>query len=463
MHITLVNPPYPSISPEHPPFPSVGLGYLAAVLEQNQYKVDVIDCQALRLSYEEIKNEIRKLQPDIIGITTTTLLYKSALKVAKIAKQVCPNCLTVMGGHQVTFWDDYALQECPELDVVVRKEGENTLLEIVQRVEAGKSICDVIGTTCRKDGEIVRNPDRPFIQNLDALPFPVRHLWPLKRLRGNIMFQIVTSRGCVHFCRFCCEVRMQGRKFRVRSPNNVVEIEHLHKTFGANYFSFSDASFTVSQTRAKEICNEIKRRGLKIRWRCETRVDMVNKDLFVTMKESGCDGVAVGMESGSQKILDSMRKGITLQQIVKTCKMAKEVGLQIEPIVILGFPGETKETAWETIKFVEKMSPNYLATYAIATPYPGTPLYDMVKEKGWLKITDFDRYDMATPTFETPWLSMRELAEIRKQAYRRFYLRPRYVLHRIANGGIDGLVTIKTTVGYVIKAAKSKLRNAIKN
>ena len=215
---------------------------------------------------------------------------------------------------------------------------------------------------------------------------------------------------------------MQGRKYRMRSPNNIVdEIEYLHNTYGAEYFSFSDASFTVDQARAEEICKEIRKRGLKIRWRCETRVDMVTKALLRTMKEAGCDVVAVGMESGNQSILNSMQKGISLSQIVKACNWAKEVGLRIEPIMILGFPGETKETAWETIKFVERVCPDYLGTYAVATPYPGTPLYDLVKEKGWLKVTDFDKYDMATPTFETPWLSMRELWEIRERASQSFF------------------------------------------
>src|SRR4030042_1750507 len=139
LHVTLVNPPYPSGSHQHPPFTPLGLGYLAAVLEKNQYKVDVIDCQVLKLSYDEVKSEIGKRQPSIVGITSTTLTYKSALRIAKIAKEVCPNCLTLLGGPHATFWNDKALQECPSLDVVVRKEGENTLLELVKTVEAGKS------------------------------------------------------------------------------------------------------------------------------------------------------------------------------------------------------------------------------------------------------------------------------------------------------------------------------------
>src|SRR4030042_226227 len=164
-HVTLVNPPTPKGSVGHLPFALLGIGYLGAVLEKNQYEVDVIDCQVLKLSFEEFKSELSKRQPNIVGITSTTLTYKSGLKIAKIAKEVCPNCLTVMGGPHVTFWDYEALQECPELDVVVRREGENTLLELVQRVEADESFQDVLGITYRKKGKTVQNPDRPYIKN----------------------------------------------------------------------------------------------------------------------------------------------------------------------------------------------------------------------------------------------------------------------------------------------------------
>ena len=179
-HVTLVNPAAPVGAAMHMPFALLGLGYLAAVLEKNQYQVDVIDCQVLKLSFEDFRSEISKRQPNIVGVTSSTLTYQSALKLVKIAKEACPNCITIAGGPHVTFWDDKALEECPELDIVVRREGENTLLELVQRIEAGKSYYDVIGTTCRKDGKIVRNPDRPYIEDLDSLPFPARHLWPME-------------------------------------------------------------------------------------------------------------------------------------------------------------------------------------------------------------------------------------------------------------------------------------------
>ncbi|MCW4045862.1 MAG: B12-binding domain-containing radical SAM protein [Candidatus Bathyarchaeota archaeon] len=459
LHVTLVNPPYPAGSHQHPPFTPLGLGYLAAVLEKNGYKVDVIDCQVIKMSYEEIKSEIYKRQPNIVGITSTTLTYKSALRIAQVAKEICPNCVTVIGGSHVTFWDDKALQECPSLDVVVRKEGEITMLELAHRVAAGKSYSDILGITCRKNGEISKTPDRPYLENLDELPFPAHHLWPLDRLlkHGKVIFPVMTSRGCVCWCDFCTAVRMFGRRYRMRSPKNVVdEIEFLNKVYGARQFTFYDDAFTVDQKRAAEICREITSRKLKIEWDCETRVDMVTKELLRTMKESGCIAVWFGVESGSPKVLDAMQKGTSPAQILKAFKMAKEVGLMTVAGVILGFPGETKETAWETIKFVERVSPDDVGYY-IATPYPGTPLYESVKEKGLLKITDFDKYDTATLVFENPNLSPQELRDIREQAFQRFYLRPAYFLSMIGKGRFWSFSIIRTIFAHLRRAVKLKM------
>ena len=459
LKVTLVNPPAPTGSTGHLPFALLGLGYLAAVLEKNNYHVDVIDCQVLGLSFEDFRNEIEKKQPSIVGVTSTTLTYKSALQIVRIAKEACPKSITAIGGPHVTFWDDKALEECPELDLVIRKEGEYTLLELVQRIDAGKNYDDVVGTTCRNKGKIKRNPDRPYIENLDELPFPARHLWPMDRLREyeDILY-LATSRGCVYWCEFCSTVRMHGRKYRMRTPKNVVdELELLHKSYGVSKFTFCDDAFTVDSDRTMEICREIKNRKLVIEWNCGTRVDMLTKELLCEMKEAGCISVWFGVESGSQDVLDCMKKGISPEQTKKVFSWVREVGLKPVPNVILGFPGETKETAWKTIKFVEKISPDEVGFYNVATPFPGTPMYDLVIEKGWLRVTDFDKYDTTKAIFETPWLSMKDLGRFRERAFHHFYIRPGFFLHNFRKRNFWTLSMAFTVFSHLIGTIKLKL------
>ena len=334
----------------------------------------------------------------------------------------------------------------------MRKEGEFTLLELVQRLEAGKSINDVQGITYRKnEDEIVRNPDRPYIEDLDALPFPALHLWPIERMRqfGEVIFPLTTSRGCVFWCNFCTAVRMFGRRYRMRTPKNVIEeLVMRNQKFGAKHFTFYDDAFTVEKSNTEELCQAIIDRKMKIRWNCETRVDMVTKELLAKMKQAGCTDVWFGVESGSQRVLAAMDKGILTEQTVKAFKWAREVGLMTVANVILGFPTETRETAWETVKFVESLNPDDVGYY-IATPYPGTPMYEQVKENGALKITDFDKYDTATPTFEIPNLSWEELRDI--------YLRPGYFFRVLIKGGVYGSASKRLVLAHLRRSVRSKL------
>lgn len=375
-----------------------------------------------------------------------------------------------MGGCHVTFWDENALNECPQLDVVVRREGEITIAEIADKVKENKPLTGILGTTVRENGKPVRNPERPLIQDLDSLPFPAHHLLPLAHLKnmGRFIFPITTSRGCLYWCNFCTTVRMFGRGYRERSPKNVVdEMEYLHKRYGASQFTFYDDAFTVNQKRTIEICNEIHRRGLTVEWDCETRVDMITKELLETMKSAGCIAVWFGVESGSQSVLEQMGKSFKLDQTRRAFKWAKDTGLLTEASAIFGFPGETKESLTETMKFAEQLDPILLGYY-IATPYPGTPLYDFVKEKGYLKVTDFDKYDTATPTFETPQLSMKELGELRDKAYNRFYIRPTYMIktlwtgiaHGIGSdkGGIYGIASARNAFARFLRALGAKFK-----
>jgi anaerobic magnesium-protoporphyrin IX monomethyl ester cyclase len=240
----------------------------------------------------------------------------------------------------------------------------------------------------------------------------------------------------------------------------VDELEFLNRTYGAEYFAFLDDAFTVNQRRTEEICKEIKKRKLKIRWAIETRVDMVTKELLRSMWEAGCRDIWFGVESGSQSVLDAVKKRISLEQTVRAFQWAKEVGMKANPNVILGVPGETKKVARETIKFVEKLIPDYMGCFTVATPYPGTPMYDFVKKNGWLKITDFDKYDTVTPTFETPTLSMKELRRIREGIPQSFYLRPTYILRMFSKGSIKGLSATKTAFSYLVISVRSKLQRS---
>ncbi len=459
MRITLVNPPYPPSVHSHPPFIPLGLAYLGAVAREAGHEVQVVDCQAEKLNYEGFRNRIMKTPSDVVGVTATTLLYKSAMQLVAIAKEVQPNAITILGGSHGTFWDENALNDYPSLDVIVRREGERTFIELLSKLQDKSSLDKVLGITFRKEGKIFRTQDRPFLEDLDSLPFPAHDLLPLNELKhmGKILFPLITSRGCVYWCDFCSTVRMFGRGYRMRSPKNVVdEMQLVHDKYGVDQVTFYDDAFSVDRNRVVKICEELHARKLNMTWDCGTRVDMVDRELLKTMHDAGCIAVWLGVESGSEAILGAMNKRIKLDQTRQAYKIANEVGLMTIANTVLGFPGETSQTAWETIRFIKELNPDDVGFY-VATPYPGTPMYEQVKANGWLRVTDFDKYDTAGPTFETPWLSMEKLAEIRYKAYQQFYLRPSYVLKMMRRGGTYGKSALKTSAAYALRAMHIRL------
>jgi anaerobic magnesium-protoporphyrin IX monomethyl ester cyclase len=460
LKVTLVNPPYPSNAHSHPPFIPLGLAYLGAVAEKAGHQVSIIDCQAEKLSYDTFRQRITKVPSDVVGVTSTTLLYNSAKKIMETAKEEHPKAVNMIGGSHVSFWDENALSECPSIDVVVRREGELTFLELLQRIESEKNFAGVLGSTFRgSDGKILRNEDRQFLQDLDSLPSPAYHLLPLDSFRrmGKTIFPLVTSRGCVQWCDFCSTVRMFGRGYRVRNPKYVVEeMEMLHNKYGESQFTFYDDAFTVNRQHVLQMCEDVKARKLKVTWDCETRVDMVDKELLSAMYDAGCITVWFGVESGSEKMLCQMNKKIKLEETRSAFKMAQKVGLMTIASAVIGFPGETEETAWETINFINSLNPDDIGFY-VATPYPGTPMYEEVIKNGWLRVTDFNKYDTATPTFETPYLSMERIREIKYKAHQKFYLRPSYVLKMMRRGGTYGRSGLKTSAAYALRAMHIKL------
>ncbi len=460
MKVTLVNPPYPPNAHSHPPFIPLGLAYLGAVAEQAGHQVTVIDCQGERLTYDGFRQRLAGVPSDMVGVTSTTLLYNSAKTIMETAKEVHPNAVNMIGGSHVSFWDENALNETKAIDVVVRREGETTFMELLQRMQDNRNFAGVLGTTYRgSDGKINRNEDRPFLQDLDSLPSPAYHLLPLESYRrmGKTIFPIVTSRGCVQWCDFCSTVRMFGRGYRWRSAKNVVDdMEKLHNKYGESQFTFYDDAFTINRKNTLEMCDEIKKRNLHVEWDCETRVDAVDKELLQRMRDAGCITIWFGVESGSEKILDKMHKKINREQVKEAFKTAQKTGMMTIASAVIGFPGETEETAWETINFINSLNPDDIGCY-IATPYPGTPMYEEVVKNGWLRVTDFNKYDTATPTFETPYLTMERLREIKYKAHQKFYLRPGYVFKMMRKGGTYGRSGLKTSAAYALRAMHVKL------
>ena len=459
MKITLVNPPYPPSVHSHPPFIPLGLGYLAAVAERAGHQVKIIDCQAEKLNYDTFRERILQTPSDFIGATATTLLYKSAMQILTIAKEAQPSAITAIGGSHGTFWDENTLRDFPAIDLIVRGEGEETLVDLAEKLESHQNLTGILGITYREGDKICRSPDRPYIKDLDSIPFPAHHLMPLDNLKhnGKLLIPLVSSRGCVYWCDFCSTVRMFGRGYRMRSAKNVVdEMEFVHQTYGVDQVTFYDDAFSVDRTRVLQICKELHNRNLKLIWDCGTRVDMVDRELLKTMKNAGCIAVWMGVESGSEAVLSAMNKSIKLEQTRQAYKTAHDVGLMTIANVVLGFPGETEQTAKQTIRFVQQLNPEDVGFY-LATPYPGTPMYDQVVKNGWLRVTDFDKYDTAGPIFETPTMSMEKLAQLRYKAYQQFYLRPGYVLHMMRKGGTYGRSAVKTSGAYLLRALRIRL------
>ena len=431
--IALVNPPPPVGAFVHYQSPLIGIAYIAAVLEKNGYEVTVIDCPPLKITYEDLKREIASLKPDIVGITSVTVTFSSAAQAARVIKESFPQALIVMGGPHVTVLDEQILSEHPEVDIIVRGEGEQTMLELADMVSRPdiKNLTEVEGITFRKNGKIVRNKDRDFIQNLDELPFPAYKYFPLNKYTffGKLLLPIITSRGCAFNCTFCLAPRMAGKGFRARSPKNVVdELEWSRDRYKPDAFTFHDETFTHDKKRVIEICEEIENRNIGLPWDCSTRVDRISPELLAKMREANCKLVSFGVESGSQKILNAMKKATTVELNERAIKWVKDAGISVTISVIIGYPGETPETLQQTLDFIRRTKPDDVHM-SLATPYPGIELGNLMKELGWTISEDWSRCDMQMPVFENPLLKV-DLKETRRQFYNNFYS-PSYILRQL--------------------------------
>ena len=269
---------------------------MAAVLEQNDFEVKIFDCPVCEIDHEKLKAELDSFQPTIVGIGSMTPTIESALKSARVAKEVCPDAKVLMGGPHATFADKQILTDEKAVDIIVRGEGEETILELAKQSPELQKISEIKGITFRKDNQIIQAPNRPFIQNLDALPRPAYKYLPVEKYRitGRKLLPIMSSRGCPFQCSFCVASQMFGARFRARSPKNVLdELEWLRDEYGAEGIAFQDDTLTFDRKRAIEICDGIIERKINLPWGCGTRADVVTKEVLAKMSKAHCNEICL--------------------------------------------------------------------------------------------------------------------------------------------------------------------------
>ena len=416
----------------------LGTLYVAAVLQRAGHEVKF--CNGAFMTHDEILRDIQRFRPEFIGIYSTTFGWKKAKKTANDLKRIFNRQIFICtGGPYPIAMQEHCLEDAGEcLDAVVTGEGEFSVLEIVERLQVGKSLDRVQGVIYREGGRIIKNPPRPLITDLDSVPFPARELLgdanlyipPPATYRRKPVAVLMTSRGCNRRCIYCFQIDKERKGgIRYRGVENVLnEIEHCIRQ-GYREIKFIDDTLAADYDRAMQIAREIKTRGLDFTWFASACVNQVDKPLLEAFKDAGCWAILFGAESGVQKNLNAIKKGITLEQTKKAVKAAKDVGLKVSTPFMFGIPGETFEEGLKTIEFAIDLNPD-IANFHAITPFPGTYLYDNLDKYGTIsdELTDFTYQGAA---FIPNTMTRDELLKLRQIAFKRFYSRPSFIIKKV--------------------------------
>ncbi len=422
-------------------YPALGLGYIASYIREHGFPVDILDAHALNLTPEEFVERVKSSNADVVGITSTTIGWPGAVEAAKLVKKALPNTLLVVGGPQLSIYPKECLSFDP-IDVGVIGDGEETFLEILKRVEAKESLKGILGTVVKIDGKIELNPPRPWIINLSSLPHPAVDLFPLDKYQcltvDKPFFTMISTRGCPYKCGFCSQIYC-GNRVRFRTPEDIVsEIETYVKKYGAKEIIMFDETFTLNEKRVLKICNLIKEKKLKFKWNIRTRVDTITEPMMKALKETGCYGLHMGVESGSPKILKIMRKGITLEQVRWAFSTAKKYGFITRGYFMIGYLDEDMETYKATVNLAKELDLDW-ASFSITTPLPATHLFDEAVKRGYIDPDFWKKYTLLQvskkefPHIPSPYWDEEKLQQMMNQAYFQFYLRPSFVWKRISS------------------------------
>jgi|TARA_B100001971_G_C18253280_1_gene579988 radical SAM superfamily enzyme YgiQ (UPF0313 family) len=336
----------------------LGLGYLAGIAEG--HNISVIDENITPFDITKIKNDL-----DIIGISSTTPSFSRAMEIVKEIKEFRCDLIIVMGGTHVTFSPEEALKG--GVDIIVTGEGEYSFLEILE----GKEIDKIKGLVYMNKNKIIKTLNRELIHDLDSVPFPAWNYFPINKY--GIM-SLITSRGCPYSCAYCSAAKFWKNQVRYRSPENVIDELNLISDLGFKLIRFMDSTFTLEKKHCLKICELIKEERLDLKWSCETRADAIDKDILKSFAKSGCNLICIGIDTGSQQILDGINRRIRASTIANAFDKIRKYGISTRAYVTFGFPGEQEKSVVETLNFLKKVNPDQILL-SLATAYPGNKFW----------------------------------------------------------------------------------------
>jgi anaerobic magnesium-protoporphyrin IX monomethyl ester cyclase len=407
---------------------------MGAVLKRQGEEVRVLDLLSTRFSPEKIEDCLARFRPDLIGVTSVTMNFPAAVRILGICKAMRPEAATVIGGPHATFTAEQTLRAHPEVDLVVRGEGEETIAETARALETGQGLEGVPGLTFRRNGAVAATADRPFIADLDRLPLPDRSLFPLSRyLALRVPASILTSRGCPTGCSFCVGYRMTGRKGRFHRPLRVADDIEAAVGLGFEEICIDDDLFTRNRPHVFAVCDEILRRGLNLKLYIFARVDTVDELLLDRLRRAGCAMICFGLESGNQRILDLAAKRATVERARRAVALCRAAGISPFGSFILGLPGETRETMEETLAFARSLEIPY--GFHLLAPFPGTRIREKAADYGIRILTDdWSLYDADHAVTETETLKAGEVERFAKD----FFAKLTAEIDRLKRGTLDG-------------------------
>ncbi len=407
---------------------------LSALLREKGHQVGLLDANGRDLDFDDVESRLRSQAFDTMIFRFTPTTFDHDIRVARLAKEVRPGATTVGISWTLRTLPKEVLKEAPPMDIYLRHEYEVVGPALVDALESGKSLSEVRGIAFREDGHVHVTRDSPPFPDYDDLPMPAYDLLPsldpyfISARAGQPFTIMYTSKGCPYSCNFCTVART---RWKDRSAESVLsELLYLRHHYRIRTVSFFDETFTMSKKRVRAICEGIRQERLDIRWYCNTRVHLVDPDLLKDMHSAGCSGISLGVESGNQKILDGASKQAKVEDAANAIRWAKESGIKTYCAFILGLPGETRETAMDTIRFALRALPNG-AQFNVLAPYPGTQLHDELKEQGFLPVMDWRQMYQDRAALGTKDLTREDLNKLRRLAYTSLYFSPRWWLQNV--------------------------------